>query len=72
MTRETIQENGFEDRSCLKPKHKICGGNAKYGNPLTEMLREQDDSKGETKKTTTKEGGASPKMLTSSNKVRRS
>lgn len=71
LTRESIQENGFEDKSYLKSKHKTCGGvDEEYGNPQKEMLRKNDDSEGETKKIT-KEGGASPKMLTSK-KVRRS
>ncbi|KAG5522620.1 hypothetical protein RHGRI_034690 [Rhododendron griersonianum] len=65
LTRESIQENGFEDKSYLKSKHKTCGGvDEEYGNPQKEMLRKNDDSEGETKKIT-KEGGASPKMLTS-------
>ncbi|XP_058193749.1 uncharacterized protein LOC131310632 isoform X2 [Rhododendron vialii] len=65
LTRESIQENGFEDKSYLKSKHKTCGGvDEEYGNPQKEMLRKNDDSEGETKKITN-EGGASPKMLTS-------
>ncbi|KAI8528706.1 hypothetical protein RHMOL_Rhmol12G0168500 [Rhododendron molle] len=65
LTRESIQENGFEDKSYLKSKHKTCGGvDEEYGNPQKEKLRKNDDSEGETKKIT-KEGGASPKMLTS-------
>ncbi|KAH7858537.1 hypothetical protein Vadar_025094 [Vaccinium darrowii] len=68
LTKESIKENRFDDQSYLKAKHKTCGRvDEEYENPQMKRLVKNDDSEGETKRIT-KDGGASPIMLTPSKK----